>query len=101
MKVPIWNSISRRKRKFVLWAVGLLLLYTVVGFLILPLIIRSVAVKQISQQLDREVSIQSVKINPFALSCAVDGLLIKDPDGQPFISWGEVYVNFQFQPTLQ
>jgi hypothetical protein len=25
----------------------------------------------------------------------VDGLLIKDKDGQPFVSWDEVYVNFQ------
>ncbi len=36
-----------------------------------------------------------VKINPFVLSTTVRGLLIKDKDGQPFISWDEVYVNFQ------
>ena len=95
MKAPIWNSISRRKRKLLLWAVGLLLFYTATGFLILPLIVRSVAAKQISQQLDREVSIRSVKINPFVLSASVEGLLIKDPDGQPFVSWDDVYVNFQ------
>ena len=66
-----------------------------VGFLILPPIIRSVAVKQLSKQLDREVSIQQVKLNPFALSATVRGLLIKDKDGEPFVSWDEVYVNFQ------
>jgi hypothetical protein len=32
----------------VLWIFGLLLFYTVVGFLILPPIIRAVAVKQLS-----------------------------------------------------
>jgi hypothetical protein len=91
----IWYSLSARKRKLVIWALVLLLAYTVIGFLILPPIIRSVAVKQISKQLDREVSIQKVKLNPFALSVTVDGLLIKDKDGQPFVSWDEVYVNFQ------
>jgi hypothetical protein len=95
MKVPFWNSLSPRQRKLVFWIVGLLLFYTVFGFLILPPIIRSVAVKVLSKQIAREVSIQKIKINPFALSTTVDGLLIKEKDGSPFISWDEVYVNFQ------
>ncbi|HUA68015.1 MAG TPA: DUF748 domain-containing protein [Candidatus Saccharimonadales bacterium] len=74
---------------------SLLLAYAIVGFLILPPIVRAVAVKQLSKQLDREVSIQKIKINPFALSTTIRGLLIKDKDGQPFISWDEVYVNLQ------
>ena len=77
------------------WILGLLLFYAILGFLILPPIIRAIAVKQLSRQLDREVSIEKVKINPFVLSTTVRGLLIKDKDGQPFVSWDEVYVNFQ------
>jgi hypothetical protein len=95
MQASYCSSISRRKRKLAVWALGLLLAYTVAGFLILPPIIRSVAVKQLSKQLGRGVSIEQVKLNPFAFSCAVRGLLIKDKDGQPFVSWDEVYVNLQ------
>ena len=91
----IWSSLSPRKRKIVIWSLALSLAYTVIGFLILPVIIRSVTAKQLTKQLGREVSIEKVKINPFALSVAVRGLLIKDKDGQPFVSWDEVYVNFQ------
>src|SRR5271170_6065446 len=91
----IWYSLSSRQRKLVVWSLALLVAYTVTGFLILPPIIRSVAAKQLTKQLDREVSIQKVKLNPFVLSATVDGLLIKDKDGQPFVSWDEVYVNFQ------
>ena len=90
-----WNTLTARQRKLTLWSLGLLFFYTVGGFLILPPIIRHVAVKQLSAQLGREVSIARVKVNPFVLSATVDGLLIKDPDGQPFVSWDEVYVNFQ------
>src|SRR3974390_2487882 len=90
-----WNSLSPRRRKQVVWILSLLLFYAILGFLILPPIVRAIAVKQLSQQLDREVSIEKVRINPFALSTSVRGLLIKDKDGQPFISWDEVYVNFQ------
>jgi hypothetical protein len=95
MKAPVRKSLPPRKRKWLLWIFGLVLLYAVVGFFILPPIVRSVAVKQISAQLDREVSIQQVKLNPFTLSTTVRGLLVKDKDGEPFISWDEVYVNFQ------
>ena len=79
---------------------GLLLFYTVTGFFILPPIIRSVAAKQLSQQLDREVSIRQVKLNPFAFSTTIRGFLIKDKDGEPFVSWDEVYVNFQLSSFL-
>ena len=91
----IWYSLSARQRKLIIWTLALLLAYTVIGFLILPPIVRSEAVKLLSKQLDREVSIQKVKFNPFALSVTVDDLFIKDKDGQPFVSWDEVYVNFQ------
>lgn len=95
MRFRALDSLSPRRRKLLFWAVGLLLFYAILGFLILPPIIRVVAVKQLSKQLDREVSIQKVKLNPFVLSCTVRGLLINDKDGEPFVSWDEVYVNFQ------
>ena len=84
-----------RTRKLLYWALGLVLGYTVVGFLVLPPIVRAVAVKQLRQQLGREVAIRSLRLNPYVLSATVRGLLIKDPDGQPFLSWDEVYVNVQ------
>ena len=95
MNMPFWNPLTPRKRKIVRWIIGLLVFYTVTGFFILPPIVRRVAVRQISQQLGRKVSIESVKINPFALSTTIRGLLIRDTDGEPFVSWDEVYVNFQ------
>jgi hypothetical protein len=91
----IWFALSPRQRKLIIWSLSLFVGYTVVGFLILPPIIRTVAASQLAKQLDRKVSIQKVKLNPFVLSATVDGLLIMDKDGQPFVSWDEVYVNFQ------
>ncbi|MGA3267542.1 MAG: DUF748 domain-containing protein [Verrucomicrobiota bacterium] len=92
MKVLTWKSLSSRKRRVALWVLGLLLFYTILGFLILPPIIRSVVVKQLSKQLDRDVSIEKIRLNPYALSCTIHGLLIKDPDREPFVAWDEFYV---------
>ena len=100
IKFHALDSLSPRRRKLLFWVLGLLLFYTVAGFLILPPIIRAVAVKQLSKQLDREVSIAKVKLNPFTFSTTVRGLLIKDKDGEPFVSWDEVYVNFQLSSFL-
>ena len=95
MMTPNLQSFPPKRRKLVRWVVGLLAFYTVTGFFILPPIIRAVAVKQLSKRLDRQVSIEKVKLNPFVLSATIRGLLIKDPDGEPFLSWDEVYVNLQ------
>ncbi|MGA2683854.1 MAG: DUF748 domain-containing protein [Verrucomicrobiota bacterium] len=100
IKTDLGSPVSPRRRKVVRWILGLLLFYAILGFFILPPILRAVAVKQLSRQLDREVTIEKVKINPFVLSTTVRGLLIKDKDGQPFISWDEVYVNFQLSSFL-
>src|SRR6185503_18482626 len=90
-----WQSWPGRRRKGIVWAVAVMLFYTIFGFLILPPIARSVAVKRLSRELNREVSIETIRINPYALSCAIRGLLIKDSDGEPFVSWDNVYVNLQ------
>ena len=89
-----------KQRRAARWIAGSLLVYAVLGFLILPPILRAVAVKQLSKQLDREVSIEKLKLNPFVLSATIRGLLIKDKDGQPFISWDEFYANFQLSSFL-
>src|SRR4051812_2623098 len=83
------------KRRWLRWCAGLFLFYTIFGFLILPWIVRAVAVRQISRRLDRPVTIHRVHINPYVLSASIQGLLVKDKDGEPFISWAEVYANFQ------
>ena len=62
---------------------------------VLPPVVRAVAAKQLSKHLEREVTIQTVRLNPFTLSGSVRGVLIKDKDGTPLVSWSEVYFNCQ------
>ena len=95
MKVALLNSLPPRRKRLLLWTFGVLLFYTIVGFLILPPIVRAVAIKRLSKELARPVTIQKVRLNPFTLSATIRGVLVKDKDSEPFISWDEVYVNFQ------
>src|SRR5262245_1023513 len=95
MKIPLLRYLSSQQQQLLIWAVGLFWFYTVVGFLVLPPIVRFGAQKYLSRELHREVAIQKLKLNPYCLSVTIQGLLIRDPDKEPFISWDEVYVNVQ------
>ncbi|HMP82411.1 MAG TPA: DUF748 domain-containing protein [Verrucomicrobiota bacterium] len=95
------RDLSQGRRKVWLrraaWAVGI---YAVIGFLILPLITKAVAVSQLKKLLNREVQIQSVRMNPFTLSATVRGLHVDDKDGETFIGWKEFHVNFQLSSLV-
>jgi hypothetical protein len=100
VKLSSLNSISPRLKKLARWIVAVFLFYTVFGFFILPHIVRLIAVKQLSTHLDRPVTIQKVRLNPYSLSATVRGFLIKDKDGEAMVSWDEAYVNFQLISLL-
>jgi hypothetical protein len=95
MSFRLRTLLSNRWGKRLVWVAGLVLLYTLLGFLVLPPIVRSVAASQLSKQLGRKVTIRQVKLNPYVLSGTVRGLLIEDKDGEPLLSWDEVYGNLQ------
>jgi Domain of Unknown Function (DUF748) len=84
----------RRRRRLLIVLAALLVLYTVFGFLILPLIVRRQLEKRLTAALHRETTVARVRTNPYALSVTIDGLLVKEPDGSPFLSWDRLYVNF-------
>jgi hypothetical protein len=84
---------STRKR---LWIAAVLVaLYTIVGFFVLPPIVRSQLEKRASAELGRRVTVEKVHLNPFTLAVTLDGLSVREPDGKtPFVGWRRLYVNF-------
>ena len=86
------KSLLRRKT---FWAAVAILLYAIVGFFIVPPIARRQIVNNVAVKLGREVAIEKVRVNPFALSLTLRGFTLKDSDGAPFIAFDEFYVDFQ------
>jgi hypothetical protein len=88
-------------KRYVLWPAVALAVFAVIGFLILPPIVKSVLVKQLSGKLHRPVAIRTIRIDPFALSVRVEGFSMKDRDGTgPFFSFEELYLNLQAASLL-
>jgi hypothetical protein len=83
-------------KKLIVWVVVCLSTYTLLGFFILPLIAKPVLKDRLARILNREVLIERIKINPFALSITIVGLEIKKSEGKETLaSWSELYVNLQ------
>ncbi|MDB5802152.1 MAG: hypothetical protein JWL63_3091 [Rhodocyclales bacterium] len=73
----------------------------VLGFFAAPPLVRYVAEKQGTQALGRQLSIERVRINPFALSVAVEGLRIADAQGSgSFVSVGRAAANVELFASI-
>ncbi len=87
------KSPSRRRRN--LWiAGGLLAAYTLGGFFVAPLVVKSQLEKRATAAMGRTVTVGQVRVNPFAISLTLENLNVrlKDGDGS-FLSWRRLYVN--------
>ena len=78
-------------------AIGCILiaLYAGIGFLLLPLLIKPRLVKAIADRTGRHVALGELQVNPFALSTIMRKFEMHEQDGNRFISFDELYVNFQ------
>lgn len=85
---------ATRLRKFVLWAGGAVALFAVAGFLVAPPIVRAQLERILGEQLGRQVTIERVRIDPFALSASVHNFNLREQDGSTAaVSFEELYVN--------
>jgi hypothetical protein len=84
--------------KLVSWRTALLaafVLYTLIGFFVVPWVAEKVIQKVAREKLDREVTIEKIRCNPFTLSLTVEGLDLPDRPGSTMLSFDEMYANLQ------
>jgi len=96
------NKLKPRWKKIVIGLIIFFAVFTLVGFFVLPPVLRSILIKQLSQTLHREVTIKQIKINPYALSATVRGLSVKDRgSSEIFVSCEEIFLNLQSLSALR
>lgn len=84
---------SPRSKKAGKWLGGFLLVFGLLGYFAAPPLVKSILLKQLGQELHREVSIESIDINPYALSARLNGLSIKAEGGKEVAGFDELFVN--------
>lgn len=100
-----WLESVRSKplvRKGLIAGVGVALVYTLFGFLVLPPILKSVLSQSLSETLYRKAVLRDVRINPLDLSIPVRGLTISER-GAPgtWISAEEVFANLPLASVIR
>ena len=87
---------SPRTRRIGLRLIIAFVLIGVLGFLVLPPVVKHVLLGQMSEALHRPVAIKRISINPYALSAVIEGLEIKEREGsETFVGFDTLYVNLQ------
>ena len=94
--------LGTRIRRLVLWAGGAVALYAVLGFLVAPPIVRSQLEGQLGALLGRKVTLERVRINPFALSASIQGFALKEPDGSTdFVAFDDLSADVALASILE
>jgi len=86
----------KRLMKIMIGLVVFLVLFAVTGFFVIPPIAKSILIKKLSEELHRNVTIESIAFNPFRLCLTVKGFAIRERNGsETFISFQELFLNLE------
>ena len=101
MQIPKLNDRPRLRRALV-WGAGAIVAFGVLGFLAAPPLVRYFAQKQLTELLQRQVTIEDIAINPYALSATVRGFDMKERGGGDSVAkFDELYVNLETESLLR
>lgn len=96
--MPTWT----KKKKIVVWIlVGVLVTYTLAGFAVAPMVIRHILEKTVSRALNRQVAVNSVRVNPYTLSVTLNALSISDDLTGHLLCLGQCKVNAQLSSIFR
>jgi hypothetical protein len=85
-----WRLVSWRSA-----LVAAVVLYVVVGFFVVPWIVKTQIEQRSVEILHRQATVQKVRCNPFTLSLTIEGFSLPDRPGTVLLSWDRLYANAQ------
>ena len=86
-----WLNV-RRKR---FWAIVLVLLYTLLGFFVVPLVSKNIITGLVQDDLGRGVQVGKIEFNPYTFRLGIQGLEVSDTDQVKLFAFDDFVVNFQ------
>ncbi|WP_170285829.1 DUF748 domain-containing protein [Propionivibrio limicola] len=93
---------SPRTRKYGVRFLIAVVTVGILGFFVLPPIVKSLLLDTLGEVLHRNVSVEKIRINPYALSVTVDGVSIGERDGGgSFAGFDSLYLNVEASSLLR
>jgi uncharacterized protein involved in outer membrane biogenesis len=102
-----WNRASpllrhSRTRTIAIWLVAIVAGIGILGGLVAPPLLRSKLSSLLTEKLHRPVTIEQIRINPYAMTATIRGFLMKEPHGdQVAVSFEELRLNVQLASVFR
>lgn len=85
------KNILSKKNIYIIGTI--VMLYTLIGFFLLPVIGKNILTDKLSQSLNRDVFIDKIAVNPFTFTAAIHTLVVKDKNKDVFFSAQKIFGN--------
>ena len=79
---------------------SIVVIYTLLGFFLIPFLIKSQGVKTINEMLKYKANIEKVSFNPYTFELNINNFTINDKD-EKIISFDSFYINFSLLKSLE
>ncbi len=91
-----------RFKKWILGAVVFLVLFTIIGFFVIPPVVKPYLLETVSKTINRQVSLSELGFNPYTLTATLRGFEIKEPRSETtFLSFDELVVNLDIRSLFR
>src|SRR5262245_29825660 len=96
-----WKTgwLDYRRKRFWVWVA--IVLYTLLGFFVVPWIARASIVDQIHKQLGLDAKLDKVYFNPYALVVRLTGFSLNEPSGRQMLAFDQVETNLQWSTLVR
>ena len=80
----------------------LIVLFGLIGYFVLPGLIKSKVESLVEEKLGRKLGIEAIEISPYSLEATVRGLKLSERDGTtPFVAFDALHVNVQAESIFR
>ncbi len=91
-----------RFKKWIIGAVVFLVLFTIIGFFVIPPVVKPYLLETLSKTLNRQASLSDISLNPYTLTLTLRGFEIKEPRSETtFLSFDELVVNLDIRSLFR
>lgn len=79
---------------------SLLGIYALLGFYLLPMLVKSKLPALIQQETGRKASVATVRFDPFSLQLSLQGFELQEPDGQLFARFDDFFIDINARQSI-
>ncbi len=83
------------KSKAFLGSVAVIVIYSLMGFFLAPYLVKRQLTQFVTDGLHRQLAVEEVRINPYSLRMAIEGVDVKEGNGDPLLKFGRLAVDFE------